>query len=79
MRVVMQNAEVRGHEVKTNKNGEPYIVVRVEDETGKSEELCDKEMSRAEYYKRGTIGDLHLDIQVGKFTTIRIIDFKIAK
>ena len=79
MRVTMINAEIRGHEIKTNKNNEQYVLVRVEDETGKSEELCDKDISRAEYYKRGTVGDLTLDISIGKYTTIRIIDFKVTK
>lgn len=79
MRVTMINAEIRGHEIKTNKNNEPYVLVRVEDETGKAEELCDKDTSRAEYYKRGTIGDITLDISIGKFTTVRIIDFKIKQ
>ena len=79
MKVILQNAEIRGHEIKTNKNGDEYILVRVEDETGKAEELCDKDMSRAEYYKRGTVGDIYLDIQTGRYTTIRIIDFKIKQ
>ena len=42
MRLTMINAEIRGCEQKTNKKGEDYLVVRVEDETGKAEELCDK-------------------------------------
>jgi len=79
MRLTMINAEIRGCEQKTNKKGEDYLVVRVEDETGKAEELCDKDLSRKDFYKRGTQGDLVLDVQVGKFTTIRIIDFKIAQ
>lgn len=79
MRLAMINAEIRGCEQKTNKKGEDYLVVRVEDETGKAEELCDKDLSRKDFYKRGTQGDLVLDVQVGKYTTIRIIDFKIAQ
>ena len=59
-------------------NGDEYILVRVEDETGKAEELCDKDISRAQYYKRGTIGNLTLNIEVGKYTNIRIIDFQIT-
>ena len=35
--------EVRGKEEKTSQKGNPYIIVRAEDETGKLVELCDKD------------------------------------
>lgn len=39
----------------------------------------DKDMSRQQYYKRDTIGDFTIDIQMGKWTNIRIIDFTIRR
>lgn len=76
MKVMVINANIRGCERKTNKKGEPYLLVRFEDETGQPNELVDKDMSREAYYKRDTNGTLYLDIQISKWTTIRIIDFK---
>ena len=75
MKAVVQKALIRGHEVKTNKSGGQYVLVRYEDETGKPETLVDKELDRAQYYTRDKVMDLYLDIDQGRnFTTIRIID-----
>lgn len=75
MKAVIHNANIRGHEVKTNKNGGQYVLVRYEDETGKQETLVDKDMSRMDYYVRDKNMDLYIDIDQGRnFTTIRIID-----
>lgn len=79
MKAAINNICIRGCEPKTNKNGEPYLIVRFEDETGKPEELVDKDMERQTYYKRDTQGDLTVDIQMGKWTNIRIIDFKVRE
>lgn len=80
MKAVVQNANIRGHEVKTNKNGGKYVLVRYEDETGKPETLVDKELDRADYYVRDKTMDLYIDIDQGRnFTTIRIIDAKEVK
>lgn len=75
MKAVIHNANIRGHEVKTNKNGGQYVLVRYEEETGKPETLVDKDMSRVDYYVRDKKMDLYIDIDQGRnFTTIRIID-----
>ncbi len=79
MRVTMINANIRGCERKTNKHGEDYLVVRVEDQTGKPAELIDKGLDREKYYKRDMVGNIELDIQTTKYTTIRIVDFKIVE
>ena len=71
----ISNICIRGCEPKTNKNGEGYLLVRFEDETGKPQELVDKEMSRRKFYKRDTNGDFDVDIQIGKWTNLRIVDF----
>lgn len=77
MKAKIENVNIRGHEVKTNKNGEPYVIVRFEDETGKAYELVDKDVERADFYKRNTDMDLTVTIDIGKYTTIRIIDAKV--
>lgn len=80
MKAVIHNANIRGHEVKTNKNGGKYILVRYEDETGKPETLVDKDLDRADYYVRDKNMDLYIDIDQGRnFTTIRIIDAREVK
>ena len=80
MKVILPAVEIRGFETKTNKNGEDYLLLRVEDTiTGKTEELVDKEMSRSAFYKRGTIVDVYLDINIGKWTKIRVIDCKVRQ
>lgn len=74
----IDNANIRGCEVKQNKKGEPYILVRFEDQTGKPCELVDKDMDRQQYYKRDTVGTLTIEITITKYTTIRITDFTIG-
>lgn len=77
MKAMIKNALIRGHEVKENKNGGKYVLVRYEDESGKPETLVDKDMDRAQYYVRDKVMNLFIDIDQGRnFTTIRIIDAK---
>jgi hypothetical protein len=45
MRVTTDEMEIRGKEVKVSKTGNEYILVRAEDETGLTYELCDKNVS----------------------------------
>lgn len=80
MKAVINNAEIRGVERKVNKKGEYYLLVRYEeDETGNSITIVDKELNRQEYYKKGTIMNLYINIDIGKqFTNIRIIDARIV-
>ncbi len=76
MKAQINNVCIRGCEPKTNRNGEGYLLVRFEESTGAPAELVDKNMSRREYYKRDMIGDITIDIQMGKWTNIRIVDFR---
>lgn len=78
MRATISNVNIRGCEAKSGRGGD-YLLVRFEDAYGKPSELVDKQMDRQPYYKRDTIGDLLIDIMIGKYTTIRIVDFKIAE
>lgn len=76
IRAKIENANIRGCEARKNKKDEGYLLVRFEDETGSPMELVDKDMDRQKYYKRNTDMDLFIEIDQGKFTTIRIIDIK---
>lgn len=76
MKAIVENVNIRGCEPRENKKGEPYLLVGFEDEFGKPCEMVDKDMSRQQYYKRNADGTLTIDIEVGKYTTLRIIDFK---
>lgn len=78
MKAIIENINIRGCEPKENKNGEPYLLVRFEDETGKAYELVDKDMERQQFYKRNTDGTLTVDISIGKYTSIRITNFKVV-
>jgi len=79
MKAVIHNINIRGCEPKENAKGEPYLLVRFEDETGKACELVDKDIERQPYYRRNAEGTLTIDISIGKYTTIRIVDFREAK
>lgn len=75
MKATIQNALIRGHEVKTNKAGGKYVLIRYEDETGKPETVVDKDLSRADYYVRDKVMNIFIDIDQGRnFTNIRVID-----
>lgn len=78
MIVKVENIEIRGHEVKeSKKDGKPYMVVRFEDETGRSHEILDRDMENERFYKRGTVGDLYADLDIGKnFTKFTVSRFQ---
>ena len=74
MIVTTEAMEIRGKEKKTSKAGSEYLIVRAEDDTGKVTELCDKDISRYDAYKKGLECKLVLDIEIGKYTNISIVD-----
>ncbi len=76
--VIAHNIEVRGCEKKTSKAGNDYLVVHCDDEQGNRSDFMDKDMEREQYYKRGTVGDLTLKLDIGKFANVEIIDFKMT-
>ena len=78
MKATISNVCIRGCEPKSGRGGD-YLLVRFEDATGKPAELVDKDMDRQSYYKRDVLGDFVIDIQMGKWTNIRIIDFKVRR
>ena len=76
----IKNLEIRGKEICTSKkDNSEYIVVRLEDiNTGSALELVDKELSRADYYVRGEQPEeVVVTVDIGKFTTVRIVDLKL--
>lgn len=80
MIVIAKDLEIRGHEVKKSaKTGNEYIIVRVEDTTGKAHEIIDRDMENAAYYTRGTRADFYLDLQMGKYTNVSVSRFEIIK
>lgn len=78
-KAVMQEVEVRGFEEKVGKSGNKYLVVKVDDMQGDRSEILDRDLSRAEYYKRGTVGDLVIKLDIGKYSNVEIVDFKIKE
>ena len=78
MRAKILNANIRGHEVKTNAKGGQYVLVRYEEDgTGAPQTIVDNDLSRADYYTRDKVMDLTINIDQGRqFTTIRVIEAK---
>lgn len=76
MIATVKNLEIRGKEKKISRNNREYLIVRVEDETGKVIELLDWNLENYERYKKGNIVNFELNIDIGKkYTDISIIDF----
>lgn len=80
MEVVANNLEIRGVEVKTSsKTNNEYLIVRVEDETGKAYELLDRDVENKECYKRGVQCDMTLDLRLGKYSSLSILKMDVHK
>lgn len=69
------NVNIRGCESKLNKNNEAYLLIHFEDDTGKPCDIVDKNMEHQSLYKRNIDGDFDVDITMGKYTSVRVIDF----
>jgi hypothetical protein len=80
MIVEAKNLEIRGVEKRTSKKSEEeYLIVRVEDETGRAYELLDCDVENMSIYKRGVECDLTLDLRLGKYTNVSIVKMNIHK
>ncbi len=80
MIVEAKNLEIRGVEKRTSKkSNDEYLIVRVEDETGRSYELLDRDAENMSAYKRGVECDLTLDLRLGKYTNVSIVKMDIHK
>lgn len=78
LKAVVANVNIRGCELKQGKNSD-YLLVRFEDVTGKPLEMVDRDVTRKDYYTRDTQGSLVINIDVGKYTNLTIVDFVIDK
>lgn len=80
MIVEAKNLEIRGVEERTSKKSEEeYLIVRVEDETGRAYELLDRDVENMSAYKRGVECNLTLDLRLGKYTNVSIVKMDIIK
>ena len=72
----VENLEIRGHEVKSGKNGE-YAIVRFDAENGDRLEFVDRDFERFEFYKRGKVCDLWLKVtNTAKYTNFTISEMR---
>lgn len=80
MIVEAKNLEVRGVEKRVSKKtNDEYLIVRVEDETGRAYELLDRDAENQPLYKRGIQCDLTLDLRLGKYTNLSIVKMNVHK
>lgn len=80
MIVEAKNLEIRGVEKRTSKKSEEeYLIVCVEDETGRAYELLDRDVENMSIYKRGVECDLTLDLRLGKYTNVSIVKMNTHK
>lgn len=77
MLVIAPDLEIRGKEKKTSQKGKDYVIVRVDDVTGKLIELLDWNTDNYDKYNRGDKADFTLKLDIGKYINISIADFTI--
>lgn len=75
MIVEAKGLEVRGYEECLSKKGNKYLIVRLEDETGKSYSIVDNDIEHASSYKKGSVYDFKFKLIFGRYTNVRISSF----
>lgn len=71
------NVEIRGKEKKVSQSqGKEYLIVRVEDDAGRSSELYDPNVENEGLYKKGMTGDFLLNVKIGKYSKVTVKDFQ---
>ena len=76
MNLVAKNVEIRGKEKKVSQSqGKEYLIVRVEDEAGRSSELYDPNVGNDALYVKGTTGDFSLNVKIGKYSKVTVNNF----
>lgn len=75
MNLVAKNVEIRGKEKKLSQQGKEYLIVRVEDEAGRSSELYDPNVGNDGLYLKGTTGDFLLNVKIGKYSKVTVNNF----
>lgn len=80
MKIKAENIEIRGVEIRqSKKTANEYLIVRVEDETGRSYELLDRDLENKDCYKRGIECDLTMDLRMGKYSSLTILKMDVHK
>lgn len=81
MRLATTNLEIRNCEERlSKKTGNPYLIIRVEDDYGEWLNLIDRNIENKKYYTKGTYADFVLDITIRKeFSCISVIDITVTK
>ena len=73
MFVEARQLEYRGSEKRISKSTKlEYLVVHVEDESGNSYRLLDRNLEHLGQLKKGSIYDLILDLRLGRYTNVSI-------
>ena len=75
MNLVAKNVEIRGKEKKVSQQGKEYLIVRVEDEAGRSSELYVPNVGNDGLYLKGTTGDFSLNVKIGKYSKVTVNNF----
>ena len=75
-KATIENLEIRGKEIKEGKTGN-YAIVKFDDEAGERLEFIDRNEERFDYYKRGLICNVVLQVNsTPKYTNFTIVDMK---
>lgn len=75
-KATIENLEIRGKEIKEGKTGN-YAIVKFDDEAGERLEFIDRNEERFDYYKRGVICNVILQVNNNaKYTNFTITDMK---
>jgi hypothetical protein len=71
----VKDVEIRGIEKKQSKQGNEYLIVSIDDNRGKRSELYCRDVGKESEYTRGKIGTARVEITVGKFAKVELLDF----
>lgn len=71
----VKDVEIRGVEHKQSQQGKEYLIVSIDDTRGKRSELYCRNVDKESEYTRGKIGTARVEITVGKFAKVELLDF----
>lgn len=71
----VKDVEIRGVEHKQSQQGKEYLIVSIDDNRGKRSELYCRDVGKESEYTRGKIGTARVEITVGKFAKVELLDF----
>lgn len=78
MRVIVEDVELRGFDIKTSKqSNEEYAVLYFEDYTGKANNvLCRNVELVRKYFEKGLTCNLVCSLEITKYTRFELIEFQ---